>query len=174
MVPWKVFWVSLGFSLTLVAGGLPILLDVPWFVVTPCVVVLMVAATIVTRQGVEYSDLFHGLTESARSDITGLIVIAIVAHGAWIVTFQLMPQWWMWWPLVLLALSGIEYLAAESYEYVAAAKKRKHGPTGVPSPDSHATDDTSQTMAAAFRGSGLGVVVVDGWEELRDSAHHSG
>ena len=78
MVPWKVFWVSLGFSLTLVAGGLPILLDVPWFVVTPCVVVLMVAATIVTRQGVEYSDLFHGLTESARSDITGLIVIAIV------------------------------------------------------------------------------------------------
>lgn len=172
MVPWKVFWVVTGGVLTLTAGilPLPMLLDVHPLIVVPATVALVVIVALVARNAVEYSDTFDGTTESERSDMVGLIVIAIVAHGAWIVTLQFMPQWWVWWPLVLTAASGVEYLATWSYEYVTTAKKRRgigvqRDAQGKP------LDDTGKSFAEALRRAGLGVVTVVGWEELRDGDH---
>jgi hypothetical protein len=175
VVPWKVAWVVIGFSLTLIAGGLPILLGLTPLITVPAAVVVAVAAGFFARQAVEFSDLFHGTTDSARSDITGLIILAITAHAAWIITFQLAPQWWMWWPAVLLAVSGIEYGSAWSYEYMAAAKaRRKSRSDGARDADGNALDSTSQVMAHALKRAGLSTVVVDSWEELRDSDRHPG
>jgi hypothetical protein len=174
VVPWKVAWVVIGCSLTLIAGGLPILLGLTPFITAPAAVVLAVATGFFARQAVEYSNLFDDTAESVRSDITGLIILAIAAHTAWIVTLQFAPQWWMWWPAVLVAVSGIEFGVAWWHEYLTSAKVRKKAYHGTDRDETgYVLDDTSQMMAAAWKKSGLPAALVDGWEELRASDHHS-
>lgn len=167
VVSWKLFWVSLGFSVTLAAGALSVRFDVnPWIVAaaTPLAVVI---AILVARSGIEFSDLFDETTAAVRSDLVGLISLAVIAHAAWLVTFQFTPRWWPWWWLVLLVAAVLEYGSALAWEYVQAAKARRRPPDGG-NPDRQ-LDDTERVMAEALRRAGLGTLAIVGWRGLRDS-----
>lgn len=171
MVPWKILWIALGGAVTLAVGLLPLpsLLDLHPAITIGATVVLMVAAIVTVRLGVKYAVMFMETTADSRTQIITAAMFAVLAHSAWIVVLQFEPAWWTWWPLIVVALCGAEYLGAIGWEWKETRSQQRTTAKAAGMPERLLTD-TDQVFVAGLHRSGLGSLGLMESEELRDSA----
>jgi hypothetical protein len=167
-VTWREFWPAVGAIATLGVGAAPVIVFWPHAGLVPlagvivAILLLGLLAMTATGQLVHRTKPFYGLPESRRTHIATLIRVAIGAHVAWALTWQLRPEWWPVMPLVLLGLSGVEWAYAVTHDALAKLPpKPDPAPAEVKAVE---LDDTSLYWLEALRRCDLGSLAFDGWE----------
>lgn len=173
-VSWKTFWSVFGCAATLGVGATPVLFDLPHVGWVPLagviagIVLVGVIACLAAGPMVHQTSPFRGLPGSRRQHIVSLIRLAVACHIGWAVTFQLRPEWWGWWPLVLLGLSGAEYAYCAGHEWYLKLPPK---PAPEPGPQQQAPqepDKPIRQMRAALQLADLAPVQVLNWKSNVD------
>ena len=169
-VAWKLFWTAMGGAVTLLVGTVPVVAHLSLLAVIPLAALLGALAALLAGLLVRRCDLFDGVKPENLNFIVTLIRLAIVLHVAWVVTFQLRPDWLLWWPLVLVTLSAAEYAYAYGKEFL--TEKMPAKPDAATAEAAAERDKPTRQMRDALRKSDLGVVVVEDWDPTVDDDGH--
>lgn len=171
MIPWKLFWVALGAVVTLAAGVVPALFDVPAYAVIPGVALAGIAIGVGVAMFVPISDMFRPLPSSTQQFISRCISAGVFLHVAWVAALALSPSWLLWWPLGVLVLAGAEWAWCEAHDYIMTRRPEK--PKVPTTAEGRPLDEIESRMASALKQAGHSRVAVQDWDSLVDESGKS-
>jgi hypothetical protein len=168
VIPWKIAWVVLGGVVTLAAGVVPTLFEVPAYAVIPGIALVGALVTVGASLFLPLPDMFRPLPDESKQFIYRCIVAAIFLHVSWVVALALSPSWLLWWPLGVLVLGVTEWGWCEAHEYILARKPEK--PEQSTTAEGRPLDDIETDMAEALKLAGHRHVMVQDWEPIVDES----